>query len=70
MGALLKRENYFIHLKSLTMKTKITFLGLVIFTSLLTNCTPNALIDETSAQTPPIYNTGGEHSAEPDNDKD
>ncbi|WP_162266489.1 hypothetical protein [Aequorivita aquimaris] len=52
------------------MKTKITFLGLVIFTSLLTNCTPNALIDETSAQTPPIYNTGGEHSAEPDNDKD
>lgn len=53
------------------MKTKITFLGLVLFTSLLTSCTPNALTaDENAQKHQPIYNTGGEHSAEPDNDKD
>jgi hypothetical protein len=57
--------------KSLTMKTKITFLGLVLFTSLLTSCTPNALTaDENAQKHQPIYNTGGEHSAQPDNDKD
>ncbi len=53
------------------MKTKITFLGIVLFTSLLTSCTPNALpVNDNAQHHPPIYNTGGEHSAEPDNDKD
>ncbi|MCB0465557.1 MAG: hypothetical protein KDC78_07765 [Aequorivita sp.] len=53
------------------MKTKIIFTGLVLFASLFTNCTPNALTAEDNAQQhPTIYGTGGEHSAEPDNDKD
>jgi hypothetical protein len=57
--------------KSLTMKTKITLLGLVLLTSLLTSCTPDSLtVDSKAQKTSPIYGTGGEHSAEPDNDKD
>ncbi len=53
------------------MKTKITFLGLVLLTSLFTSCTPDLLtVDSKSQKTPPIYGTGGEHSAEPDNEKD
>ena len=53
------------------MKTKITLLGLVLFTSLLTSCTPNALLTDANTQkSPTVYGTGGEHSAEPDNDKD
>ena len=53
------------------MKTKISFLCVLLFTGLLTSCTPNALMGDNQAQeNPVIYGTGGEHSAGPDNEKD
>lgn len=53
------------------MKTKIILLCLVLYASLLTSCTPDAIImDSKAPKASPIYGTGGEHSAEPDNDKD
>lgn len=53
------------------MKTKITLLCLVLCASLLTSCTPDAInMDSETLKAPPIYGTGGEHSAEPDNEKD
>ncbi|MBK5214559.1 MAG: hypothetical protein JJE55_12965 [Flavobacteriaceae bacterium] len=53
------------------MKTKLIYLSLVCFIGLIASCTPTPLNNESNAhKAPTIYGTGGEHSAEPDNDKD
>ncbi|HLW32165.1 MAG TPA: hypothetical protein VKX40_07875 [Aequorivita sp.] len=53
------------------MKTKFIYLSLAIFIGTLVSCTPVAMDNESNAyKTPPIYGTSGEHSAEPDNEKD
>jgi len=52
------------------MKTKPIYLSLALM-GLLSSCTPTPTITESSDyDAPPIYGTGGEHSREPDNEKD
>lgn len=51
------------------MKAKIIYLSLTLV--LLAACTPTPNTTENSEyKAPSIYGTGGEHSAEPDNEKD
>jgi|TARA_R110002020_G_scaffold379355_3_gene590538 hypothetical protein len=51
------------------MKATIIYLSLAI--GLLGSCTPTPdNSDNNLYKAPPIYGTGGEHSAEPDNEKD
>ena len=53
------------------MKTKITLLPLLLFISIIASCTPNPMVTDNQEQkAPTIYGTGGEQSAEPDNEKD
>ncbi len=53
------------------MKTKLIYLSLIIFIGIQSSCTPTPINNESNTyHAPPIYGTSGEHSAEPDNDKD
>lgn len=53
------------------MKTKLIYLGLSCYLGILTSCTPTPTTIESDAHKAPIiYGTGGEHSTEPDNEKD
>lgn len=53
------------------MKTRITFLLILVFTGIISSCTPNAIADNDASQkVPNVYGWGGEHSVEPDNEKD
>lgn len=53
------------------MKTKTTFLSLILLIGILSSCTPTPINTDTNVQiAPTIYGVGGEQSAEPDNDKD
>jgi len=53
------------------MKAKITFFSLFLFIGIISSCTPNPITSDSDVQkTPTIFSTGGEQSAEPDNEKD
>lgn len=53
------------------MKTKLIYLSLACLIGLLASCTPTPLDKETNVhKSPTIYGSGGEHSTEPDNEKD
>jgi len=53
------------------MKVKIVLLVLSLIVGLISSCTPVEIAGDSEAQyPPPIYGTGGEHSVEPDNEKD
>lgn len=53
------------------MKLKTTFLSLMLLLCIVCSCTPNSGIpDNDTNKATTIYGTGGEHSAEPDNEKD
>ena len=53
------------------MKTIFIYLSLVFLIGSFTSCTPTPDIQENNEyKAPPIYGTGGEHSSEPDNEKD
>lgn len=53
------------------MKTKFTFLSMLLLLGIICSCTPNAISADREVQkAPTIYGTGGEQSAEPDNEKD
>ncbi len=52
------------------MKTKITFLGLLLLLGIVSSCTPTPITDNNVQKTTPIYGVGGEQSAEPDNERD
>lgn len=53
------------------MKTKITFFSLLLLLGIISSCTPTSINSDREVQkAPTIYGTGGEQSAEPDNEKD
>jgi hypothetical protein len=53
------------------MKTKTTFFSLLLLLGIICSCTPNDIVSESDVQkSPTIFSTGGEQSAEPDNEKD
>ena len=52
------------------MKTQNIFLILLLMVGLLGSCTPIAPVTDSTDSTLPAYGTGGEQSAEPDNEKD
>lgn len=53
------------------MKTKLIYLSLAFIIGSLASCTPTPTTYESNDyKAPPIYGTGGEHSSEPDNEKD
>lgn len=53
------------------MKTTLKILRILLLFGAISSCTPNPIISDTTVQNAPsIYGTGGEQSAEPDNEKD
>ncbi len=53
------------------MKTKFVFLSLLLVVSLMSSCNPIEIAEDSEMQNlPTVYGTGGEHSVEPDNEKD
>ncbi|MEM0519020.1 hypothetical protein [Aequorivita flava] len=53
------------------MKTTLKHLCIWCFIGLLTSCTPTPVNNDTLVKkAKPVFATGGEHSTEPDNEKD
>ena len=53
------------------MKTLFIYLSLIFLIAPLASCTPTTELQEKNEyKAPPSYGTGGEHSSEPDNEKD
>ena len=52
------------------MKNSLKALILVLSLSLFAACTPTSITDDESTPTQETYGTGGETTAEPDNERD